>query len=63
MAYDKRNYERQKLAKQYYLARWDHFFETGELLPVDWWKQVWKRRLKAADGNASGKCDTTPTKL
>lgn len=49
MAYDPRNYQREKLRRQYFRARWDYFFETGELLPVDWWKQVWERRKRTMD--------------
>lgn len=42
--YSKENYHRQKFKFAYYCARWKHFFETGDMLPVDAWRELWKQK-------------------
>ncbi|MBQ0038509.1 MAG: hypothetical protein KBS74_07565 [Clostridiales bacterium] len=61
MAYSREAYQRRKLMKQYYLARWRCFFETGQLFPVDAWKPVWERRCKAIERTTDGQNDNCDT--
>lgn len=61
MAYDPRGYQRQKLARDYYRARWDAYFEFGKLFPADGWRQVWKRRKRIMDAERRAADDAQNT--